>query len=48
MDALLSLSLWPLVLEKANREPSVLYEFLKGPAFAGRDGGNCERLMIVV
>ena len=33
-----SLSIWSLVLEKANREPSVLYEFLKGPAFAGRDG----------
>jgi hypothetical protein len=28
--------LWPKVLERANNEPHVLYEFLKGPAFAGR------------
>ena len=32
----ISNSIWPLVLEKANNEPSVLYEFLKGPAFAER------------
>ena len=30
------LSLWPLVLEKANQNASVIYEFLKGPSFAGR------------
>ena len=31
------LSLWPLVFEKANSKPSIIYEFLKGPAFGGRD-----------
>ena len=30
------LSLWPLVLEKAKMKPKIIYEFLKGPAFAGR------------
>jgi hypothetical protein len=30
------LSLWPLVLESANSKPSVMYEFLQGPAFAGK------------
>jgi hypothetical protein len=30
------LSLWPLVLQKANSKPTVVYEFLKGPAFAAR------------
>jgi hypothetical protein len=32
----LPLSVWPLVMERANRKSSVMYEFLKGPAFAGR------------
>ena len=32
------LSLWPQVLENANDKPSIIYEFLKGPAFAGRKG----------
>ena len=32
------LSLWPLVLERASGKPDLLYEFLKGPAFAGREG----------
>ena len=31
------LSLWALVLEKANEKPSTIYEFLKGPALAARD-----------
>lgn len=30
------LSMWPMVLEKANAKPNVIYEFLKGPAFAAR------------
>ena len=30
------LALWPLVLESANSKPSVMYEFLQGPAFAGK------------
>lgn len=30
------LSMWPVVLEKANAKPNVIYEFLKGPAFAAR------------
>ena len=32
----LPLSLWPKVLEKANEKPSVIYEFLKGPAFVAK------------
>ena len=32
------LSIWPLVLEKAKRRPNIIYEFLKGPAFAARQG----------
>lgn len=34
------LSLWPLVFEKANNETDVMYEFLKGPAFASRAKGT--------
>lgn len=30
------LALWPLVLESAHSKPSVMYELLKGPAFAGK------------
>ena len=30
------LSIWSLVLERANEKPSVIYEFLKGPALAAR------------
>jgi hypothetical protein len=30
------LGLWPLILEKAKGEQSVIYEFLKGPAFVAR------------
>jgi hypothetical protein len=30
------LSLWIKVFEKANSKPSVMYEFLRGPAFAAR------------
>jgi hypothetical protein len=30
------LSMWPVVLEKANSKPNVIYEFLKGPAFVAR------------
>ncbi|KAL3933712.1 MAG: hypothetical protein SGBAC_010274 [Bacillariaceae sp.] len=30
------LSMWPIVLEKSNDKPNVIYEFLKGPAFAAR------------
>lgn len=30
------LSMWPVVLEKANTKPNVIYEFLKGPAFVAR------------
>eukprot|EP00980_Cylindrotheca_fusiformis_P007755 scaffold1648_cov115-Cylindrotheca_fusiformis.AAC.10 len=29
--------LWSLILERANAKPSVLYEFLKGPALAARN-----------
>lgn len=29
-------AVWSLVLERANRNPSVIFEFLKGPAFAAR------------
>jgi hypothetical protein len=31
------LGLWPLILEKAKQEQSVIYEFLKGPAFVARN-----------
>eukprot|EP00980_Cylindrotheca_fusiformis_P008139 scaffold1727_cov133-Cylindrotheca_fusiformis.AAC.42 len=30
------LSMWPVVLEKANAKPSVIFDFLKGPAFVAR------------
>jgi hypothetical protein len=30
------LSMWPVVLQRANAKPNVIYEFLKGPAFAAR------------
>ncbi|KAL3941552.1 MAG: hypothetical protein SGBAC_004105 [Bacillariaceae sp.] len=32
------LALWSQVLKNVNHKPSVLYEWLKGPAFAARDG----------
>lgn len=31
------MSLWPTVFEKAKEKPNVIYEFLKGPSFAGRE-----------
>ena len=40
------LSLWPLVFENVNKskecndKPSVIYELLKGPAFAARNDGS--------
>eukprot|EP00980_Cylindrotheca_fusiformis_P021817 scaffold8658_cov101-Cylindrotheca_fusiformis.AAC.3 len=29
------MSMWPIILEAANSKPSILFEFLQGPAFAG-------------
>ena len=31
------LSLWPSVFERVNDKPSIIYDFLKGPAFAARN-----------